>query len=94
MFQNIRVISKVRPAPYVCDSCRTKVSRTRVLEQRRWITRNHIFNIRTAEEEWMARAKEINSGKKMSMLDLLEQRGYINQIVGYYIAEATLSIQR
>lgn len=38
--------------------------------------------IKTAEEEWQLRARDIRDGKMKSMLTLLEERGYVNQIVG------------
>lgn len=35
-----------------------------------------------AEDDWREKAKEIRSGEKQSMLSILEERGYINQIAG------------
>lgn len=71
--------------PYVCRSCRTHVRRTAVScsrDQRRWIGFNHINNIRIAQQEWESRAADIVAGKNKSILDVLEERGYVNQIVG------------
>jgi tyrosyl-tRNA synthetase len=70
---------------YVCRSCRrktlTKIA-LRPREQRRWIGLNHINNIKNAQKEWELRAQETVSGKRKSILDVLEERGYVNQIVG------------
>lgn len=71
---------------YVCNSCRAKLSsadlRSRDV-QKRWITRNHVRKIQEAEEDWSLRADAIVAGKRPSMLSLLEERGYVNQIIGY-----------
>ena len=70
---------------YICRSCRSKLfpaEANRQPLQKRWITRNHIRRIKTAEEEWAERADMINAGRKQSILSLLEERGYVNQIVG------------
>jgi len=50
--------------------------------QKRWLHRNHIRRIVAADTEWRDRADAILAGKKQSMLRLLEERGYVNQIVG------------
>jgi hypothetical protein len=71
---------------YVCRSCRAKLfsaDNRRLVVQKRWITRNHIRKIQEAEEDWSLRADAIATGKKQSMLSLLEERGYVNQIIGY-----------
>jgi tyrosyl-tRNA synthetase len=71
---------------YVCKSCRAKLFPAELLRrnvQKRWITRNHIRKIKEAEEEWSLRADAIVAGKRQSMLSLLEERGYVNQIIGY-----------
>ena len=73
--------------PFVCARCRRRNLDLGIGInglQRRWITHNHIRNIRAAEEDWEARAKQIRTGKKKSMLTVLEERGFVNQIVGYF----------
>jgi tyrosyl-tRNA synthetase len=73
---------------YVCRSCRAKLfsaDHQRLVVQKRWITRNHIRKIQEAEEDWSLRADAIAAGKKQSMLSLLEERGYVNQIIGYVL---------
>src|SRR5690242_11704620 len=81
-------------ALYVCRSCRAKLNVRPAAaqrpqdryqnqhQQRRWISRNHLTRIKSAEEEWAIRADAIKAGEKKSILDLLEERGYVNQIVG------------
>jgi tyrosyl-tRNA synthetase len=72
-------------APYICRTCRTQVRQSAVSrnrDQRRWIGFNHINNIRIAQQEWESRAADIVAGKSESILDVLEERGYVNQIVG------------
>jgi hypothetical protein len=51
-------------------------------QEKRWITQNHIRKIKDAEEDWQRRATAIRDGTKQSMLSLLEERGFVNQIVG------------
>jgi hypothetical protein len=71
---------------YVCRSCRAKLfsaDKQRLVVQKRWITRNHIRKIQEAEEDWSLRADAIAAGKRQSMLSLLDERGYVNQIIGY-----------
>jgi hypothetical protein len=36
-----------------------------------------------AEDAWQQRAKDIREGNLKSMLDILEERGFVNQIVGF-----------
>lgn len=39
-------------------------------------------NIRNAQKEWELRAQETVLGKRKGILDVLEERGYVNQIIG------------
>lgn len=71
---------------YICGSCRAKLSSSEAWPrsiQKRWITKNHIRRIKSAEEEWAERADAVLAGQKQSILSLLEERGYVNQIIGY-----------
>jgi len=43
---------------------------------------NQIRRIKEAQDHWAAQAEDVMQGKKQSMLGLLEERGYVNQIVG------------
>lgn len=48
----------------------------------RQITQVHLRKIKTAETEWKDRAKDIADGRAKSMLEKLEERGLVNQVVG------------
>ena len=80
-------LQSVRRALYICQDCRRylrerdTVSRA-LLEQKRWITRVHVRRIQEAEEEWAAKARDIEAGNMKSMMTILEERGFVNQIVG------------
>ena len=81
---------------YVCRSCRAKLfsaDNQRLVVQKRWITRNHIRRIQEAEEDWSLRADAIVAGKKQSMLSLLEERGYVNQIIGYLTSTSPIPLR-
>ena len=84
---SVRLIAKPRPGgPYVCVSCRWRTTTTAShhpqLQQKRWITRNHIRRIKDAMTDWEERADATLKGKKQSMLSLLEERGFVHQIIG------------
>ena len=61
---------------------RLQVTSSPVHQQRRWITRNQIIKIAEADEDWTKRAEDIKHGRKRSVLEVLEERGFVNQIVG------------
>ncbi|KAH0841782.1 Tyrosine--tRNA ligase, mitochondrial [Fonsecaea pedrosoi] len=75
-----------RRSLYICQSCRSHLRDRNPLPslsaQQRWITQAHVRRIQEAEEEWRAKAQAIEKGNMKSMLTILEERGYINQIVG------------
>ncbi|KIX98530.1 uncharacterized protein Z520_05831 [Fonsecaea multimorphosa CBS 102226] len=74
-----------RRSLYVCQSCRRHLRERNppsIASQQRWIARAHVRRIQEAEEEWRAKAREIEKGNMKSMVTILEERGYINQIVG------------
>ncbi|KAK5264522.1 tyrosyl-tRNA synthetase [Exophiala xenobiotica] len=82
-------VQAVRRSLYVCRSCRQHLRASNISQPafanpqpRRWISRNHVRKIQEAEEEWRTRAQDIESGRMQSLLTTLEERGYINQIVG------------
>lgn len=83
-----RSLQVTRSTPYICRTCRSKLPPKhhffddQHLGQRRWISKNYIRKVQVAENEWLERAQEIKDGKKKSILDVLEERGYINQMVG------------
>ncbi|EEH46962.2 tyrosine-tRNA ligase [Paracoccidioides brasiliensis Pb18] len=55
---------------------------TAPLLQARNITQNHIRRMREAEETWKGYAEEIKAGNRKSFLELMEERGLVNQVVG------------
>ena len=71
----------------ICLSCQWRLSNPAPLlaqaQQKRSITRVHINRIKEAMADWQSRATAIKKGEKQSMLSLLEERGFINQIVGF-----------
>ena len=50
--------------------------------QKRFISKDYLQKTLEAKLQWARQATEIKAGKKERMLELLEKRGYINQIVG------------
>jgi hypothetical protein len=50
--------------------------------QRRFISDRLLQNQIAAVWEWKQQAEEIKLGKKKSMLQILEERGFVNQIAG------------
>ncbi|KIW72158.1 tyrosine-tRNA ligase [Phialophora macrospora] len=80
-------LRSVRRSLYICRSCRHHLrdrnsALSNPVSQQRWITRVHVRRIQEAEEEWQAKAKDIEAGNMKSMMAVLEERGYVNQIVG------------
>ncbi len=52
------------------------------MTQKRPITQNWLKKTAEAKEAWDAQAKEIEAGRKQSMLSILEERGYVNSVAG------------
>lgn len=70
---------------FVCQSCSRKLWRQKPsfpVRQRRYISQNFIRKTEEAKEAWAEQAKEIKAGQQESMLKKLEDRGYINSVVG------------
>lgn len=78
----------LRKRTYICSDCRkwlaTQSSQNvqRVQQQRRSISQAHLRNIKVAEEGWNKRKQGIDEGEVKSVLEVLEERGLVNQIVG------------
>ena len=75
-------------AGYICSSCASFSPNRRkllchIVDQRRWIAQRWLNKTAEAADQWARQAIEIKAGKRRSMLSILEQRGYINQIAGY-----------
>jgi tyrosyl-tRNA synthetase len=80
-------LRSVRRLPFVCRSCLQRLrndhgSPKSRPSEKRWITQVHIRRIQDAEEAWREQAAEIEAGNMKSMLSILEERGFVNQIVG------------
>ncbi|OJD19920.1 tyrosine-tRNA ligase [Emergomyces pasteurianus Ep9510] len=52
------------------------------LFQKRNITMQHIRRMREGEESWKNYADEIKAGKRKSFLELMEERGLVNTVIG------------
>lgn len=59
-------------ANFVCWRC----------QQKRAISQTFLKKVHDAKEQWNAWAKEIRAGKRKSMLEVLEERGFIHSIAG------------
>lgn len=69
---------------YICSDCRRWLAETSpdTQQQKRTISQNALRKMQSAEEEWQARAEEVRGGHRKSVLEKLEERGLVNQIVG------------
>lgn len=70
--------------PYVCASCARSlfIAKSTLGAQTRSITQNYLRKTAEAADQWATWAGEIKAGKRKSMLAILEERGYVHQIVG------------
>jgi tyrosyl-tRNA synthetase len=75
-----RIASRGVRIRFVCQDCARKVNQEIFKQQRRWITQNHVRKIAQAEADWRKRAQDIEEGRKRSMLEVLEERGFVHQI--------------
>ena len=71
-----------RRRPFICSDCRKWLAGVPARPQRRSITQNHVRKIKIAAQEWEERKDAIVAGDAKSILDKLEERGLVNQIVG------------
>jgi len=71
-----------RRKPSICSDCQRWLSEVGQKQQRRNITQNHLRKISIAEQDWQERKDAIQTGAAKSILDRLEERGLVNQIVG------------
>lgn len=77
----------VRSSDYLCLSCLrcqnpSSASLYNSLGQRRFITQKYLAKTAQAADWWCEQAGQIRAGKKQSILSTLEQRGYVNSVVG------------
>ena len=84
---NLSMTSRLRPlifpsSAFICPSCTRRIRLLGSANQKRFITQNYLQKSLEAKLQWARQATEIKAGRKESMLDMLEKRGYVNQIVG------------
>lgn len=74
----------MKSLPYICISCaRSQLGvSSRLGPQTRSISEGFLRKTADAADKWAIWAGEIRDGKRKSMLSILEERGYVNQIVG------------
>ena len=78
-----RILSRrLHQSPYICPSCMLRLRPSGRVDQRRSVTQEIMTKTTEAKLAWARQAAQIKAGKKVSMLTMLEQRGYINQVVG------------
>jgi tyrosyl-tRNA synthetase len=65
--------------PFVCGRCSLRLG---LRTQKRFISDRLLQNQIAAEWEWKQQADQVRKGEKKSMLQLLEERGYVNQLTG------------
>jgi tyrosyl-tRNA synthetase len=68
----------------ICHNSSISLSRSSAgAPQRRWIGLKMQAKLKAAEENWQQRAQEIESGAKLNLWDVFEERGYIKDVAGY-----------
>lgn len=67
---------------WICHTCARRQRALLGHGQRRSIHLSYLKKQRDAANDWKKQAAEIRAGEKQSMLDILEERGYIGQIAG------------
>jgi len=82
MSTTYRLSKAFRRKPFICSDCRGWLTEVASKRQRRHITQNHLRKIDIAAREWQERKDAIETGSAKSILDRLEERGLVNQIVG------------
>lgn len=50
--------------------------------QKRWIGLKYIAKLQRADEEWKAAAQRIKDGRQPNLFDILDERGFIKDVVG------------
>ena len=74
-----------RTLPYICASCARSqfIAKSGFGSQTRSIGDKYRRKLAEAADQWATWAGEIEAGKRKSMLAILEERGFVNQIAGY-----------
>jgi hypothetical protein len=74
-------IDNMSSTPFICRSCIRRV--TSVKTQKRAYHDRWLQHKIGADWEWTERAAEVTTGKRKSMVTMLEERGYIHQVAGF-----------
>ncbi|KAL8891552.1 MAG: hypothetical protein Q9215_001416 [Flavoplaca cf. flavocitrina] len=75
-------------APWVCQSCQRHLRLARqavhpaARTQKRTVTRIYQAKVQDAEKQWQQRYEEIRNGQRQGMLEILEERGFLNAVAG------------
>ena len=75
-----------RPRAYICQKC---------LQKRQISTRKQQWAGGEAEQkatQWRAQVERIRSGEQLSMLSILEQRGFVKDVAGYVCSPKALQL--
>ena len=73
--------AKIASISYICPSCALRLRPTR-LAISTTITQLRFHSSADRTADWAKQAEEIANGRRKSMLQMLVDRGYINQVVG------------
>ena len=73
--------------PHLCSSCTRlqvlfKYRIPHIARQHRFVSQKGIQKCKRAADTWASQGKEIEAGTRPSLLSILEERGYVNQIAG------------
>ena len=74
--------SRILDSPSTTSQARHQIKSPPWDQQRRWIGRNYIKKMVMAEDDFNKRAEDIRTGRKRSVIEVLEERGFINQTLG------------
>src|SRR5262245_40874514 len=87
---SLNVACRVLLPQFACPPCRVPwhpqaglaYGGLSVYIQKRGITQQYIRRTKEAEEQWNQWAQEIREGKRQSFFKMLEERGFVNSVVG------------
>ncbi|TVY89596.1 Tyrosine--tRNA ligase, mitochondrial [Lachnellula willkommii] len=71
-----------RPELYVCSRCAFRAAQPSTRGPKRCISTSFLNKVAAAEEQWQEQAVEVRTGKRKSVLTVLEERGLIQAITG------------
>jgi hypothetical protein len=83
MYSLSRASPRAAQKSFLCSSCRNQLRRLWQPPQGKDQRSKYAAKVRDAEQEWTQKATEIREGKRPSMLEILESRGFVNTIAGY-----------